>query len=930
MGQPGRRWTFGWCEYIEISRTLLVRGERSALRGKPLDVLFVLLTHPDTVVPKETLLRTVWQNTSYQSLTVAISKLRRAFGGELDDLIQNVASEGYRMAVPVFCEVAEEPASPAMTIEAGDRLPQHASWVAVSRLGGPDHGPVWLGRNESTGEQRVFKFATDGVRLRALQRELTVAGILRRSGLPAASLRRMDDWDFKANPYYTATEYVGPSLQLFGETDEFAGLGRADRVALVALLANGVAAAHAMGILHNDLKPSNVLIRRLAGRGEGETGSMAARYAAVLIDFGDSSLLRPEVATEDGAIPEAEDVFSQPGDGSGTVGSEMYRAPEIRRGGVGTVEADVYSLGVMLYQAVVGDFQQVPSAGWQQDISDPLLEADIARAAHREAHRRFRTAAELAGALNSLEERRRRMQEQAQAQARMLEVQREVDRARAARPWIAAAMAALTLGVVISAWFYRAAVRERNTARRENVSLESMLRFLSEDILDQSNPSSGVPGSNRAVDLTLARAILNAEPQIDRRFPHAPMVAGKLHETIADGLRSRTQLVEADEQYGLAAQEYRSAEGPLSQAAIAVELKRDASRMVGLLPGAMAEARRSFDQQVALIRQLPSPEPEVLVLQDFVESGLLGMETDPAKAIPPLQRAIQRAQATPGFDPMLLLWIKGRFCGLYVRLQDGPRLQAAAAERIQDISGRFGKDSPMLTSYEMYLQEAYFLEGKYQQAIEQADRNYPRFQRLLGDQHQYTLAVLANRASSLAQLGRYADAMQDDLRLYTLAGTDPSGFRLKEGSLNDAALFACRSGKYREGLEYARRVLHDTAPGANSMPGYFNGSKFIEAECMVGEEESAGKSSAPMLATVNALLKEVDSNVIRQQTGDTGYGAFVELTAARAAWLAHDREKAARHVAKVDAFFAQPDGDPYELQHYRELKDELKHAGLAG
>ena len=928
MKQSARRWKFGWCEYAEISRTLFVRGERSKLRGKPLDVLQFLLAQPDdTVVPNETIIKRVWGNASRQTLTVAISKLRKHFGGDVDDLIQNVAASGYRMAVEVQLQVTEEPTPPLLRLEVGDQIPGHSNWLAVLRLGGPDHGPVWLAQNDGTGKQQVYKFATDGVRLRALQREETVAGILGHSGAPTLSLRRLDDHNFSVSPYYIAGEYVGSDLTRFAETDEFAAMSRQDRVSLIATLADSVAAAHAVGVLHNDLKPSNVLVRCLPDIGKNT--SISQRYALVLIDFGDSSLLDEGLGSFTARVQGGKEIFDMSGGSSGTIGSEMYRAPELRMGGTGTAEADIYALGVILYQTIVGSFSQVPSGGWQQDVRDVFLEGDIARAANRDPQSRFRTAAALADELHSLERRRQEMADREHSRLRMLQVQRDLERTRAARPWIVAAMVALTAGVLISGWFYRSAVRERNLAERENRSLEAMLTFLSEDVLAQSNPASGLPGSSHAVDLTLSGAISNAVPQIERRFPHDPLVAGKLHETIADGLRARTQFVDADHEYDAAAEEYRAADGPLSQDAIAVELKRDATKMVGLLPGSVSKARDSFDQQLRLINQLPHPAPRVLVLQDFVESGLIGLESDPAKALPLLQRAIQRAEATPGFDPMLLLWIKGRYCGLYVRMQDGPRLEAAAQERIQDISTRYTKDSPMLVSYEMYLQEAYYLEDKYKEAIQQADRNYPRFQRLLGDRNQYTLAVLANRAASLAQLGRYPEAVEDDLKLYELEASDPSGLRLKIGSLNDAALFACRSGRYKEGLGNARRVVRESGPGPTSMPGFYNGAKFVVAECILGEQEASGKSNAEALKAAESLLKQVDPNIIAQQTGESSYAAFVELSNARIALLRNDYDAAAQNVAKVNEFFAKPGNDPYEVQQYRRIRDRLTSATLS-
>jgi DNA-binding winged helix-turn-helix (wHTH) protein len=460
MAKVSRRWRFGWCEFIESTRALVVHGKRSRLRGRPLDVLLQLLTQPERVIPRETLIEMVWGNASRQSLTVAISKLRKEFGGGINDLVESVSAEGYRMAVPVYVAIVEEHDEPRIQLTPKGDIPRNPDWEAVTRLGGPDNGPVWLARHKDSDEQRVFKFATDGMRLRTLQREETVAGLLGRSGAPPNSLRRVDDWNFSESPYYLASEYVGVNLLVFSETADFKMMSRRERIVLLAKLCDSVATAHALGVLHNDLKPSNVLVRLIAQttRASAECVPSSSHYAMVLIDFGDSSLV-------DGALsksfpPDIEDeVFVSQGENSATTHSEMYRAPELRLGRAVSVEADVYSLGIMLYQAVIGDFAHVPAAGWQEYVKDPLLETVIARAAHRDPHERFRTAAALADSLHFLEQAREMEHERERNRLKSLRVQRDLDRARAARPWIATALLLLLVGVLVSGWFYHSALR---------------------------------------------------------------------------------------------------------------------------------------------------------------------------------------------------------------------------------------------------------------------------------------------------------------------------------------------------------------------------------------------------------------------------------------------------------------------------------------
>ncbi len=57
---PGRKWNFGWCEYREVSRTLLVHEKIVDIEPRPLDVLRCLLEKGTETITKEELLATVW------------------------------------------------------------------------------------------------------------------------------------------------------------------------------------------------------------------------------------------------------------------------------------------------------------------------------------------------------------------------------------------------------------------------------------------------------------------------------------------------------------------------------------------------------------------------------------------------------------------------------------------------------------------------------------------------------------------------------------------------------------------------------------------------------------------------------------------------------------------------------------------------------
>lgn len=94
--------------------------------------------------------------------------------------------------------------------------------------------------------------------------------------------------------------------------------------ALGAQIVAGLAAAHAQGIVHRDLKPANLMV--------------TAGGALKLMDFGIARVRGAERLTRHGHM----------------VGTLAYMAPEQIRGDEGDVRTDVYSAGLVLYEAVAG------------------------------------------------------------------------------------------------------------------------------------------------------------------------------------------------------------------------------------------------------------------------------------------------------------------------------------------------------------------------------------------------------------------------------------------------------------------------------------------------------------------------------------------------------------------------------------------------
>ena len=111
--------------------------------------------------------------------------------------------------------------------------------------------------------------------------------------------------------------------------------------AIVLELLGGISHAHGAGVVHRDVKPENVLIehRRADGPSSGSEGTdRGDRIAVKLTDFGIAKLLDAQGVTSTGQV----------------LGSPAHMAPEQIEGGDVDGRADIFGLGVLLYECVVG------------------------------------------------------------------------------------------------------------------------------------------------------------------------------------------------------------------------------------------------------------------------------------------------------------------------------------------------------------------------------------------------------------------------------------------------------------------------------------------------------------------------------------------------------------------------------------------------
>ena len=521
--------SFGRAELDEQRRELRVDGHPVALETKPYELLRLFLHHPGETLAKDELIEAIWPGRIVTEgvLAKCVTKLRGALGDDEQQLIRTVHGYGYRFIASLSARTAAGGgASP--TPRAGDALPARPHWHLVRELGRGGFGTVWLVEHEKTRERRVFKFAGDGAALQALKREITLYRLLRDSLGERAAIVRILDWNVDEPPYFIEAEYVagGNLIDWCEAQGGIAAIAQAQRIELIARIADALAAAHAIGVLHKDLKPANVLIA-------GDAADPDVRLG----DFGSGRALEPERLAALGITRLG--MTENRGDDS-TSGTPFYLAPELIAGSVATVGADIYALGVMLYQIVVGDFRRPLAPGWEREIDDELLREDISAAADLDPSRRLADASELARRLRTLPERARARADERAAAAHALDVREQVARWRTRRRWLVALCGVLALSSAVVLTLYLRAEREAATTRAVNT-------FLNDDLLAAANPYS-----NREPDLRVREVLDRASATVGERFAGRPAeeaairaTLGRTYAGIGDYAETRRQLSRA-------------------------------------------------------------------------------------------------------------------------------------------------------------------------------------------------------------------------------------------------------------------------------------------------------------------------------------------------------------------------------------------------
>jgi beta-lactam-binding protein with PASTA domain/predicted Ser/Thr protein kinase len=313
-------------------------------------------------------------------------------------------------------------------------------YKVLHRLGSGGMADVWLAEDTHLQRQVALKvlhrrFAQDQEFVQRFQREAESAARLQHPNIVSV----FDRGQFEGT-YYIAMQYIdGPTLKQLIDR----GLTPEQAVALIRQVLEAARFAHRNGVVHRDLKPQNVIVD-----GEGK---------AVVTDFGIARAGVSEI-TQTGSV----------------MGTPHYLSPEQAQGFDVTAVSDLYSIGVILYEALTGrvpfEADSAVAVAMKQVSQTPLrpssinprvspaLDATVMRALAKDPGERFQSADAFIAALDAALKEPGAGDGTADfaalpplvaAPVEEEETDPDEEARKRRRRWIAAAIAAVLIGVLV-------------------------------------------------------------------------------------------------------------------------------------------------------------------------------------------------------------------------------------------------------------------------------------------------------------------------------------------------------------------------------------------------------------------------------------------------------------------------------------------------
>lgn len=797
-------------------------------------------------------------------------------------------------------EMASGEPAPAGGLEAHGEQPGDVigSYELVRPIGEGGMGTVWEVRQRGGLERRAA--------LKLVKSGMDTGRVVARFEAERQALARMEHphiasvFDGGATeagrPYFVMELVEGLTITRFAAEK---GLDLDARVELLVQVCAALEHAHQKGVIHRDVKPSNVLVTTVDGRPHVK-----------VIDFGIARVTEEEGDLKTRLTTDAE-----------IVGTLEFMAPEQARGADVDTRADVYATGALLYELLTGagpfDFSGEQRPGLEEALRmvrevDPVrpsialgrsamggpagldlrrdqprlaseLDWIVLRALEKERERRYPTVASLGADLGRF---RAGDPVEARPPSRSYLLSKFVRRNRGLVASLAAIFVLLTGGIAGTLYglaealdaneSLEAAIGEKETQRKlaveegERADREAKSATRSLALMREANGflsrilTGAIPRHARGKDKELMVAVLeDATKRLGSGEITDPVVEAGVTVDVAEAWVGLGRLKAALGHFEDARERYLTELDERSIEVLGVDRRRaDILRL-------LERSRESIDLYrntvVALNLTVGAHASETLAAERGLASAL-----HRAGQIPEAKERLERAVATErdvlSDEQRSESSAMAELATLeFFAFRNGDRAKELLTEALALVREHQGVDHPYALRYLETLSQIEATLGNLDEAIAMSAELSEQFARIYGPEHQQTLAFEGNRAFTLLFAGRLEESETLfrkvlEAQRRTLGDDAPDTLWTRQ----QVALADVRGGRIDEAIEELVEVV-DVVTG-RGLPAFEELSSLAEALVAAGRVEDAR-------ATLEDAIKRVESQmgeghpIVRQLQG---------------------------------------------------------------